>query len=306
MSGNSFGHTFRITTFGESHGPFIGVVIDGCPSKISISEKDIQKEVDKRKPNLPGISTDRKEEDKVRVISGIFGGKTLGTPIAVIVENKNTRSQDYKGLEKKFRKGHADEAYQLKYGIRDHRGGGRSSGRETVARVIAGAVAKKILPKTLKIKGEILQIGHIKGNLKKMLEYAKDLKDNSCGGIVEIKVKNVPVGLGEPVFDKLDATLAKALMSIGAVKGVEVGAGFATAEMLGSENIKEGKNHAGGIFGGISDGSEISLRIAIKPTPSIKIKGRHDKCIVPRIVPVAESMVAITLADHFLRYNKGN
>jgi len=305
MSGNSFGHTFRITTFGESHGPFIGVVIDGCPSKISISEKDIQKEVDKRKPNLPGISTDRKEEDTVRVISGIFGGKTLGTPIAVIVENKNAKSQDYKGLEKKFREGHADKTYQLKYGIRDHRGGGRASGRETVARVIAGAIAKKVLPKNVKIEGKILQIGPETGSLKKMLEYAKNLKDDSCGGIVEIKVKNVPAGLGEPVFDKLDADLAKGLMSIGAVKGVEIGAGFAAAKMLGSENIKKGKNHAGGILGGISDRNEIRLRIAVKPTPSIKIKGRHDKCIVPRIVPVAESMIAIVLADHFLRYNKG-
>lgn len=303
MAGNSIGQIFRITTFGESHGKALGVIIDGCPSLIKITEKDIQKEVDKRKPSL-NVSTNRREEDKIRILSGIFEGKTLGTPIAILVENKDTRPQDYKKLENTFREGHADLTYQSKYGIRDYRGGGRASGRETVARVIAGAVAKKILPKNTKINGRIAQIGPVKGNEKEMLKYAENLKNDSCGGTVEIIVKNPPANLGEPVFDKLDADIAKALMSIGAVKGVEIGAGFHAAELRGSENIAKGKNHAGGILGGISSGEDIVARIAVKPTPSIGIGGRHDKCIVPRIIPVAEAMVAIILADHYLRNKK--
>lgn len=301
MAGNSIGQIFRITTFGESHGKALGVIIDGCPSLISITEEDIQKEVDRRKPTLANISTQRREEDKIQVLSGIFEGKTLGTPIAILVENKDTRPQDYKKLKNTFREGHADLAYQLKYGIRDYRGGGRASGRETAARVIAGAVAKKILPKTTKINGRIVQIGPVKGNEKEMLKYAKNLKNDSCGGIVEITVKNPPANLGEPIFDKLDADIAKALMSIGAVKGVEIGAGFHAAELKGSENIAKDKNHAGGILGGISNGEYIVARIAVKSTPSIGIGGRHDKCIVPRIIPVAEAMIAIVLADHYLR-----
>lgn len=297
MSGNSFGTIFKITTFGESHGKAVGVVIDGCPSKIKISEDDIQKEVDKRKPKS-SISTSRAEKDKIQILSGIFKGKTLGTPIAILVENSDTRACDYS--EKLFRKGHADLTYQLKYGFRDHRGGGRASGRETVARVIAGAIAKKILPRSMKIESKIVQIGNIKGKnitLEAIEKYAKNISDDSFGGILRITVKKTPKGLGEPVFDKLDAEIAKALMSIGAVKGVEIGAGFGAASLKGSENNK----NSDGIYGGISDGKDINIRIAIKPTPSIRIKGRHDKCIVPRVAPVAESMVAIVLADHFLR-----
>lgn len=304
MPGNSFGHLFKVVTFGESHGKAIGVIVDGCPSQINISEDEIQKEIDRRKPILSGISTERREKDKIKILSGIFKQKTLGTPIAIIVENNDTRPEDYEDLKNTFREGHADLTYELKYGIRDYRGGGRSSGRETVARVIASAIAKKILPKNVKIEGKIIQIGPVKENFKKMLEYIKGLKGDSCGGIVEIRVKNTPKGLGEPVFDKLDADLAKALMSIGAVKGVEIGAGFKAAEIKGSENIKKGENYAGGILGGISDGNDIIIRIAVKPTPSIGIKGRHDKCIVPRIVPIAEAMVAITLADHYLLNKK--
>lgn len=304
MAGNSIGQIFRITTFGESHGKALGVIIDGCPSLVSITEEDIQKEVDKRRPTLANISTKRREEDKIQILSGIFEGKTLGTPIAILVENKDTRPQDYKKLKNTFREGHADLTYQSKYGIRDYRGGGRASGRETVARVIAGAIAKKVLPKTTKINGRMVQIGPIKGSEKEMLKYAENLKNDSCGGLVEIVVKNPPKNLGEPVFDKLDADIAKALMSIGAVKGVEIGAGFRAAELKGSENTAKRKNHAGGILGGISNGKDIVVRIAVKPTPSIEIGGRHDKCIVPRIIPVAEAMVTIILADHYLRSKK--
>ncbi|MBU1992136.1 MAG: chorismate synthase [Patescibacteria group bacterium] len=306
MPGNTFGHTFRITTWGESHGKALGVVIDGCPSKIKLSESDIQKEVNKRKSKSAKVSTPRKETDKVVILSGVFEGKTTGTPISILIENKDARSKDYTHLKNAFREGHADKTYQLKYGIRDYRGGGRASGRETVSRVIAGAIAKKILPKNVKITGEITQVGKLRKSnitIKDIGKYIEEekLSKNSCGGVVEITVKNPPAGLGEPVFDKLDAELAKALMSIGAVKGVEIGAGFRAAEMKGSENVKVGENHAGGILGGISDGNDIKIRIAVKPTPSIGGKGRHDKCIVPRIVIVAEAMTAIVLADHLLR-----
>ncbi len=314
MPGNSFGKFFRITTWGESHGKALGVVIDGCPAKMKVSEKDISKELEKRKPGKK-TGTKRHEPDKPEILSGVFEGKTTGTPLSIIVWNKNVRSKDYSNLKDVYRPGHADFTYREKFGIRDYRGGGRSSGRETLTRVIAGSIAKKILAKN-KIKIE-----------SKILSIKETAKNDSAGGIVEITVKNPPIGLGEPVFDKLDADLCKAIVSIGAVKGVEIGAGFKAAEMTGSENndefiVKKGKittktNNAGGILGGISNGKNIVIRFAVKPPASIEkkqktvsmqgkqktisIKGRHDSNITPRILPVAESMTAIVLADHLLR-----
>lgn len=354
MPGNSFGKLFKVTTWGESHGKALGVIIDGCPSGIKLSEKDIQVEVDLRKPKSKKISTPRKEADKVEILSGVFEGKTTGTPISMIVWNKNIKSFDYDDIKFIYRPGHADLTYELKYQNRDYRGGGRASGRETVARVMAGAVAKKVIEQVfrhqkIKITGHTVQIGPHKATkfvekdietnsvrcadkaaAKKMIEYIGDirLEGDSIGGLVEIIVKNCPFGLGEPVFDKLDAELAKALMSIGAVKGVSFGAGFKVAEMKGSENndqykvlknrqVKTMANNAGGIYGGISSGEDLIINIAVKPTPSISkkqktidiegkevainIKGRHDACIVPRLIPVAENMVAITILDHMLR-----
>lgn len=341
MAGNSFGTMLKITTWGESHGPALGVIVDGCPSGIDLSEKDIQEEVDRRKPAIGSkISTSRKEEDKVKILSGIFEGKTTGTPISMIVENKDARSKDYENLKNTPRPGHADYTHQLKYGIRDHRGGGRASGRETVARVMGGAVAKKILSHKSGIKTEIfghtIQVGDIKAEKfnkteieknelrcadkeasKKMIKLIEEIRSekDSIGAIVEIIIKNPPKGLGEPVFDKLDAELAKAMMSIGAVKGVEIGAGFNVSKMKGSENndeirkLKKGKtkeieflsNNAGGILGGISTGEDIIIRLAVKPVPSIGISGRHDCCLAPRIIPVAQAMAAMVLADQLLR-----
>lgn len=349
MSGNTFGKIFRITTWGESHGDAVGVVIDGCPPLFPITEKEIQKEVDRRKPQIfSKISTSRIEEDRVQILSGIFDGKTTGTPISIIVENKNAKSQDYSKIKNTFRPGHADLTYELKYGIRDYRGGGRSSGRETLARVIAGAIAKKILKsKKVEIFGHTIQIGNIKAKsfdrnfieknelrcadkttFKKMLSLAEKIKSekDSIGAVIEIIIKNPLTDLGEPVFDKLDADLAKAMMSIGAVKGIEIGAGFRVAEMKGSQNndqirsekgkIKFLSNNHGGILGGISTGTDIVLKLAIKPVPSIAKKqqtilksiknkeieviGRHDSCLAPRIIPVAEAMAAIVLIDKFL------
>lgn len=336
---------FKITTWGESHGPAIGVVVEGCPAGIVLSTKDIQEEVNRRKPTDPSISTTRKEEDKVEILSGVFDGKTTGTPISILVRNKDVKSEDYDSLKDIFRPGHADLTYEMKYGTRDHRGGGRSSGRETIARVMAGAVAKKVL-KDVNIFGHTVQIGNIcakefnkseieknplrcadKKAAEKMLKLVKKIREegDSIGSIIEIVIENPPAGLGEPVFDKLDADLAKAFMSIGAVKGVEIGAGFAVAEMKGSENndqmqinskkeIEFLSNNAGGILGGISTGNTIVARLAIKPPPSIKklqktitssgenaeisISGRHDTCLAPRIIPVAESMAAIVLMSH--------
>lgn len=315
MSGNSFGNFFKVTTWGESHGKALGAIVDGCPPGIKLSVKDIQLELNKRKPSESKLSTKRKESDKVEILSGIFEGKTTGMPISMIVWNKKMKSKDYSDLKDIFRPGHADYSYYLKYGIRDYRGGGRSSGRETVARVMAGAIAKKILSDyKCSIKGKTVKIGKLE-------------EGDSCGGIVEITVTNPPSGLGQPVFDKLDADISKAIMSIGAVKGIEFGAGFKVAELKGSENNDEfifdkGKihtktNNAGGILGGISTGENIVVRFAVKPPASIlqkqktvtvkgkettiEIKGRHDACIVPRIIPVAESMIAITLVDHILR-----
>ncbi len=354
MSGNTFGKIFKVTTWGESHGAALGVVVDGCPAELELSEAEIQHELDRRKPGVSEITTERKEADEVRILSGVFGGKTLGTPISMLVWNKDVDSSPYVAIKDIARPGQADFTYQMKYGIRDYRGGGRASARETVARVAAGAIAKKILAMhDIQILGHVVEIGGIvakevgieelKTNVDKNavrcadLEAAEDMEalikqvkaaGDSIGGIVEVIAFGVPTGLGEPVFDKLDAELAKALMSIGAVKGVEVGAGFAAARMKGSEMndefiIKEGRistrtNSAGGILGGISTGAPVVCRIAVKPTPSIskpqrsvdmakmeevelKIKGRHDPCICPRIVPVAEAMVRLVLVDYLMR-----
>ncbi len=350
MTGSSIGSNFKVTTWGESHGPAIGAVVQGCPPNLKLTEKDIQTEVDRRKPAKSSkISTTRREKDKVRILSGVFEGKTTGTPISIMVENKDVRSKDYKKIKNLYRPGHADLTYDLKYGIRDYRGGGRSSGRETLARVMAGAIAKKILKEKTKteIFGYTTQVGDIqaqkfnksyieknelrcadKEKYKEMMELVEKThsEGDSLGSIIEITIKNPPKGLGEPVFNKLDAELAKAMMSIGAVKGIEIGSGFHSAEMKGSENndqmhAKNGKiqalsNNCGGILGGISTGEDIVLRLAIKPVPSINKKlktvtnkgknatiqtlGRHDCCLAPRIIPVAESMAAIVLADMFL------
>ncbi|MDD4352369.1 MAG: chorismate synthase [Candidatus Gracilibacteria bacterium] len=353
--GNTFGTLFRVTTFGESHGPAMGVVIDGCPAGIKIEQKDFLLDLEKRKPKSK-FSTSRREPDEPEILSGIFEGKTTGTPIAILVRNKSQNSKDYDELKDVFRPGHADLTYFLKYGHCDYRGGGRASGRETVARVLAGTVAKKILGKGLpsealakegtRVEGLVEAIGGIQAEQKsfkfarenelffadkkklpeveKLLEKTQKAGD-SVGGVIELRIKNVPAGLGEPVFDKLDAELAKALMSIGGVKAVEFGDGIAASSKLGSENNdailnlkgKTKTNHAGGVSGGISNGNNLVIKLYVKPTPSIelaqetvnkqgqkvkiKVQGRHDTCIVPRIVPVAEAMVALTLADFYLR-----
>lgn len=345
MFGNSFGHNFRITTWGESHGKALGVVIDGCPSNLKLSEKDIQTELDRRKPGQSEVTTSRQEKDQVEILSGVFEGKTLGTPISLLIYNQNQKSKDYDNLKDIFRPGHADFTYQEKYGIRDHRGGGRQSARETVARVAAGAIAKKYLQEKYQIEvfGYVKQIGDIKAkkinfadieknpvrcaDLKKateMEELILKLKENgdSIGGQVEIIVKNCPVGWGEPVFDKLNANLAKALISINGVKSFEIGAENVW-QMTGSEyndeyisengKIRTKTNHHGGILGGISTGENIVMRIGVKPTSSIakkqnsvdkngqlskvEIKGRHDPCLAPRLVPIAEAMVWLVLMD---------
>lgn len=348
MSGNTFGNQFKVTTWGESHGIALGAVIDGCPAGILLSEKDIQQEVDRRKPISSRASTSRKEEDKVQILSGIFEGKTTGTPISVIVYNKDHNSNDYGKIKDLYRPGHADLTYDFKFGFRDYRGGGRSSGRETVARVIAGAIAKKILKKNkIEIFGHTLQIGNIKATkfdknfiekndlrtadksaYKKMNELITKLRidGDSIGAIIQIVIKNPPKGLGNPVFDKLSADLAKAMMSIGAIKGIEIGSGFDSVTHKGSENndsihVKNGRiifgsNNAGGILGGISTGQDIIIRLAIKPVSSIRkpqntitsklknthieVYGRHDCCLAPRIIPVAEAMAAITILDKLL------
>lgn len=343
MAGNSFGTLFKVTTWGESHGVALGVIIDGCPSGIAISEKDIQKEVDRRRPKDPKISTTRKESDKIEILSGIFEGKTLGTPISVIVKNTDAKASSYEKFKNIWRPGHADMTYDLKYGIRDYRGGGRSSGRETVCRVIAGAIAKQVLKsspisKNTKIYGHTVQVGNIfaekfdekeieknplrcadKKAATKMYRLVEEVRKNgdSIGAVIEIIIENPPAGLGEPVFDKLSADLGKAMLSIGAVKGFEIGNGFDCAFLKGSENNDQMKilnkeefeflsNNAGGILGGISNGNTIVLTLAIKPPPSItntkiSVPGRHDACLAPRIIPVAESMAAITILDHLLR-----
>ena len=325
---NTFGNNFRITTFGESHGPAVGVVIDGCPAGMALSEIDIQPLLDRRRPGTSPSSSPRKESDKVEILSGIFEGKTTGTPIALMVRNENQQSKDYEELREKFRPGHADFTYLEKYGIRDHRGGGRSSGRETLSRVAAGAVAMKYLAeRRITITGTIREV-HGKTNSVEMENeiLAAKATGDSVGGIVQVTATGCPTGLGDPVFGKLDALIAGAMMGIGAVKGVEIGDGFTAARKFGSENndqmTADGflSNHAGGILGGISSGQDIVVRIAVKPTPSIakiqqtrdiygnvvdiSVGGRHDPCIVPRIVPVAEAMLALVLMDCVLEQEK--
>ncbi len=347
LSGSIYGKNFTISTWGESHGKALGVVIDGCPAGIFLSEDDIQKDLDLRKPGTSDFATKRKESDTCHILSGVFDGVTTGTPISIIIYNEDHHSADYSNIASIFRPGHADYTFQQKYGIRDYRGGGRSSARETAARVAAGAVAKKILAELgVEIISYTKSIGGIEidyNNFDKDLIYKSDTRmpdekaggkaaefikncmaeQDSCGGIIECVVKNLPAGIGETVFSKLDAELAKAIMSIGAVKGIEFGAGFDAAKSKGSLNndsfindngtIKKSTNNAGGILGGMSDGSDIVFRAAIKPTPSISqpqqtvdidgnnteivIKGRHDPIIVPRAVPVVEAMTAICITD---------
>ena len=320
---NSFGSLLRITTFGESHGLSLGVVIDGCPAGIPLSEQDFLPELARRRPGQSAITTARKEDDAPTILSGVFEGKTTGMPIAVTVQNTNQKPEAYEKLRTEFRIGHADAVFHEKYGHRDHRGGGRQSGRETVARVIAGVIARKILPTKTMIIGHTLQIGPciahtfkpetIEKNAvrcadpavaKEMEAFIVQRKDeaDSVGGVIEVRVKNPPKNLGDPVFDKLKSRLAHAIMSIGAVTGFSYGAGFATASMRGTEYVKN-KENFGGILGGISTGDDIILHLSIKPASSIGFvakEGRHDPCIVPRVIPVAEAMVALVLADCLL------
>ena len=350
MAGNTFGEAFKVTTFGESHGAALGCVIDGCPAGLAVDGAFLQAELDRRRPGQGGAAvTTRKEIDTAEILSGVFEGKSTGTPIAILIRNTSQRSGDYSNIQDKFRPGHADYSYFAKYGIRDYRGGGRSSGRETAARVAAGAVAKLLLAQsgihitayTKKAAGiacSETDLTAIEKNplracsmaaAAQMQEAIEELRKegNSAGGIVECRVTGVQAGLGEPVFDKLDALLAHAVISIGAVKGIEFGAGFAAADATGQENndpIRQGpcfqSNNAGGILGGISNGDELVFRAAVKPVPSIYrtqqtidtagnecdilIEGRHDVCLCPRIVPVIEAMTALTLADSLLR-NRG-
>lgn len=323
MASNTFGNLLRITTFGESHGTALGVVIDGCPADITLSEKDFLGDLARRRPGQSAVTTARKEADAPTILSGVFEGKTTGMPIAVTVQNTNQKPEAYEKLRSEYRIGHADATFASKYGHRDHRGGGRQSGRETVARVIAGVVAKKILPKNLRIIGHTVQIGSLEASAykpetieknpmrcadptvaKKMEAYVLKLKSeaNSVGGLIEIRVKNPPKDLGDPVFGKLKSRLADALMTIGAVTGVSYGAGFRTAGMEGKDYVKNAENF-GGMLGGISTGDDLILNISIKPASSIghvAKEGRHDPCIVPRVIPVAEAMVALVLADCYL------
>ena len=351
MSGNTFGKIFKVTTFGESHGKALGCIIDGCPPNLKIDESDIQRDLDRRKPGQSKYTTQRKEDDKIEILSGVFNGLTTGTPIALLIYNKDHKTKDYSEIKNKFRPGHADFTYQKKYGIRDYRGAGRSSARETVARVAAGAIAKKYLTKINKTKifGYVSQLGEIKPesikisdieknpfffpDKKKIIELEKYLtgirkSGDSIGAKVTIIGKNIPIGLGEPVFDKLDALLAQGMMSINAVKGVEIGAGFDVVSQKGSEARDEItpkgflSNFSGGTLGGISTGQDLHVNIALKPTSSILIpgktidqknkpttirtKGRHDPCVGIRAVPIAEAMMALTLCDLYLRHKAQN
>ena len=351
MAGNSFGQLFRVTTFGESHGLALGAVVDGCPPGLEISEADLQGDLDRRKPGTSRYTTPRREPDEVKILSGVFEGKTTGTSIGLLIENTDQRSKDYSDIKDLFRPGHADYTYHQKYGQRDYRGGGRSSARETAMRVAAGAIAKKYLKQVhgIEITGFLSQLGPIKaeafdaaqieqnpfffpdaGKLEELDQYMRDLKKegNSIGAKVQVIARNVPVGLGEPVFDRLDADIAHAMMGINAVKGVEIGDGFAVVEQKGSEHRDEmtpagfASNHAGGILGGISSGQEIVVSMALKPTSSITVpgktintegeaiemitKGRHDPCVGIRAVPIAEAMLALVLMDHLLRHRAQN
>ncbi len=357
MSHNTFGHLFRVTTWGESHGPALGCVVDGVPPRLALSEPDIQVWLDKRRPGQSRFTTQRQEPDAVKILSGAFEGKTTGTPISLLIENVDQRSKDYGDVMDKFRPGHADYTYLAKYGVRDYRGGGRQSARETAARVAAGAIARLVLGKKIKIRGALVQMGPHKINPKnwnwaeteKNPFWCPDAKaalhwesyldgvrkaGSSCGAVIEVRASGVPVGWGAPIYGKLDADLAQALMSINAVKGVEIGDGFAAAALSGEENADEMRavkgsrlpkfsaNHAGGILGGISTGQEIVARFAVKPTSSILsprntittsgknteiiTKGRHDPCVGIRAVPVGEAMMACVLADHLLRHRAQN
>lgn len=353
---NTFGHLFRITTFGESHGGGVGVVVDGCPPQLEISAAEIQVELDRRRPGQSKITTPRKEADKCEIVSGVFEGKTLGTPIAILVWNKDARPQDYSEMAEKYRPSHADATYDAKYGIRNWQGGGRASARETIGRVAASAIAKKILGLAagVEIVGYVKRIKDLEASVdpdrvtlkeveanivrcpeaesaRRMIEAIESARrdGDSIGGIVECVARNVPKGLGEPVFDKLEADLAKGVMSLPASKGFEIGSGFAGTALTGSEhndefyidsngNIRTASNRSGGIQGGISNGENIIIRVAFKPTATIRkeqrtvtrsgtetilaAKGRHDPCVLPRAVPMVEAMVALVLCDHLLRH----
>lgn len=356
MSHNSFGHLFRVTTWGESHGPALGCVVDGCPPGLSLTEEEIQVWLDKRRPGQSRYTTQRREPDKVRILSGTFedertgGPLTTGTPISLIIENVDQRSKDYSEIRDAYRPGHADYTYDVKYGVRDYRGGGRQSARETAARVAAGAIARKVLP-GVTIRGALVQMGPHKIDRERFdwsetdnnpfwcpdaqstelwASYLDDIRKqgSSCGAVIEVTAENVPAGLGAPIYGKLDQDLASALMSINAVKGVEIGDGFASAALSGEENADEMRpgndgplflsNHAGGILGGISTGQPVIARFAVKPTSSILTarktmtrsgeekdiitKGRHDPCVGIRAVPVGEAMMACVLADHLMRH----
>lgn len=360
MAGNSFGNIFRVTTFGESHGDCVGAVIDGCPPRIKLSAEDIQKELEKRKPGQSEITSSRKEEDRVEILSGVFEGRTTGTPIFVMVKNKDAKAKDYVDLKNIYRPSHADYTYDMKYGIRDWRGSGRASARETLARVAAGAIAKKYLSEKLKIEflAYVQQVGEIKSdinpdqvNLKKiesniircpdkkiaqkMIGFIKKNKEegDSAGGIITGIIKNVPSGLGEPVFDKLSADLGKAMLSIPAARGFELGSGFEGASSKGSlqndsfciykkSKVRTRTNNSGGIQGGISNGETICFKVAFKPISTIgknqktinkdkkevtiNVSGRHDSCVLPRAVPIVEAMAAIVIMDHYLRHKAQN
>lgn len=355
MSHNSFGHLFRVTTWGESHGPAIGVVVDGCPPRIPLTEADIQPWLDKRRPGQSKFTTQRQEPDQVRILSGVFEGLTTGTPISLVIENQDQRSRDYADIAVQYRPGHADVTYDLKYGIRDYRGGGRSSARETAMRVAAGAVARRVLGDRVTIRGALVQVGPHRIDRGRWdwdqigqnplfcpdpvaaaawETYLSEVRKSgsSAGAVIEIVAEGAPPGLGAPIYGKLDADIAAALMSINAVKGVEIGEGFAAAALTGEANADEmrmrdgvvefASNHAGGILGGISTGQPIVARFAVKPTSSILsprqsvdrrghdieivTKGRHDPCVGIRAVPVGEAMVACVLADHLLRHRAQN
>lgn len=357
IMGNTFGHLFRITTFGESHGGGVGVIVDGCPPRLEISTEELQFELDRRRPGQSKITTPRKEADQCEILSGVFEGKTLGTPIAILVRNKDARSQDYDEMAQKYRPSHADATYDAKYGIRNWQGGGRSSARETIGRVAAGAIAKKILKQVagVEVIGYVKRIKDLEGVIDpntvtleqvesnitrcpdadcadRMIELIEQIgrEGDSVGGVVECVARSVPRGLGMPVFDKLEADLAKAVMSLPASKGFEIGSGFAGTVLTGSEHNDEfyiddqGQmrtltNRSGGIQGGISNGEPIIIRVAFKPTATIRkeqrtvtntgetailaAKGRHDPCVLPRAVPMVEAMVALVLCDHLLRHH---
>ncbi|MDD5580124.1 MAG: chorismate synthase [Methylobacter sp.] len=351
MSGNTIGKLFTVTSFGESHGPAIGCIVDGCPPGMALTEADLQLDLDRRKPGTSRHTTQRREADEVKILSGVFEGKTTGTPIGLLIENTDQRSKDYSKIAETFRPGHADYTYQHKYGFRDYRGGGRSSARETAMRVAAGGIAKKYLKEQagIEIRGYLSQLGPIKiekldwsiiddnpffcpdaDKVAEMEAYMDALRKEgeSIGARIEVVASNVPPGLGEPIFDRLDAELAYALMSINAVKGVEIGGGFSCINTKGTqfrdEITAEGflSNHAGGILGGISSGQDITASIALKPTSSLRLpgksidqqgnaievitEGRHDPCVGIRATPIAEAMMAIVLMDHFLRHRAQN